>query len=75
MIGENAIPEFKEPRLSRNLKLVEQFNKIAFVHNVTPGVVAIAWALQHPGVTAAIVGARRPEQVDGIVAAAGSTNG
>ncbi|MGZ3617637.1 MAG: aldo/keto reductase [Ktedonobacteraceae bacterium] len=63
-------PQFKEPRLSRNLKLVEQLNEIAFMHNVTPGVVAIAWAMQHPGVTAAIVGARRPEQVDGIIAAA-----
>ncbi len=63
-------PQFQEPRLSRNLELVEALNEIAFVHNVTPGVVAIAWALQHPGVTGAIVGARRPEQVDGIVAAA-----
>ena len=63
-------PQFKEPRLSRNLKLVEVLNEIAFMHNVTPGVVAIAWTLQHPGVTGAIVGARRPEQVDGIIAAA-----
>ena len=63
-------PEFQEPRLSRNLALVETLNEIAFVHNVTPGVVAIAWTLQHPGVTGAIVGARRPEQVDGFVPAA-----
>ena len=63
-------PEFQEPRLSRNLELAEELNEIAFVHNVTPGVVAIAWALQHPGVTGAIVGARRPEQVDGIIPAA-----
>ncbi len=63
-------PEFQEPRLSRNLELVEKLNEIAFVHNVTPGVVAIAWTLQHEGVTGAIVGARRPEQVDGIIPAA-----
>ena len=63
-------PEFQEPRLSRNLQLVEVLNEIAFVHNVSPGVVAIAWTLQHPGVTGAIVGARRPEQVDGIISAA-----
>ena len=63
-------PEFQEPRLSRNLELVEKLNEIAFKHNVTPGVVAIAWTLQHPGVTGAIVGSRRPEQVDGIIAAA-----
>ena len=63
-------PQFQEPRLSRNLELVEVLNEIAFVHNVTPGVAAIAWTLQHPGVTGAIVGARRPEQVNGIIAAA-----
>jgi aryl-alcohol dehydrogenase-like predicted oxidoreductase len=62
--------EFQEPRLSRNLELVEKLNEIAFMHNITPGVVAIAWTLQHPGVTGAIVGARRPEQVDGIIPAA-----
>jgi aryl-alcohol dehydrogenase-like predicted oxidoreductase len=63
-------PEFQEPRLSRNLELVEVLNDIAFMHNVTPGVVTIAWALQHPGVTGAIVGARRPEQIDGYISAA-----
>jgi len=63
-------PEFQEPRLSRNLELVEKLNEIAFMHNVPPGVVAIGWTLQHPGVTGAIVGARRPEQVDGIIPAA-----
>jgi aryl-alcohol dehydrogenase-like predicted oxidoreductase len=63
-------PEFQEPRLSRNLELVAKLNEVAFMHNVTPGVVAIAWTLQHPGVTGAIVGARRPEQIDGIIPAA-----
>jgi aryl-alcohol dehydrogenase-like predicted oxidoreductase len=32
--------------------------------------VAIAWTLRHPAVTAAIVGARRADQLDGIVGAA-----
>ncbi len=63
-------PEFQEPRLSHNLELAEKLNEIAFMHNVTPGVVAIAWTLQHPGVTGAIVGARSPVQVDGIMPAA-----
>jgi aryl-alcohol dehydrogenase-like predicted oxidoreductase len=31
----------------------------------------VAWTLRHPAVTAAIVGARRPEQVDDAVVAAG----
>jgi aryl-alcohol dehydrogenase-like predicted oxidoreductase len=63
-------PNFKEPKLARNLKLVELLREIGKEHNVEPGVVAIAWTLRHPVITAAIVGARRPDQVDGILPAA-----
>jgi aryl-alcohol dehydrogenase-like predicted oxidoreductase len=62
-------PEFQEPRLSRNLELVELLRKIADRHKVTPGEVAIAWTLKHPAVTAAIVGIRRADQVPGIAGA------
>ena len=58
--------EFNEPRLSRNLKLVELLGKIGAVHGVEPGVVAVAWTLHHPAITAAIVGGRSPEQVKGL---------
>jgi len=61
---------FKEPKLSRNLRLVELLREIGNAHKVQPGVVAIAWTLSNPAVTAAIVGARRAEQVDGILPAA-----
>jgi aryl-alcohol dehydrogenase-like predicted oxidoreductase len=61
---------FNEPKLSRNLKLVEFLREIGKEHSVEPGVVAIAWTLRHPGITAAIVGARRPDQVDGVLPAA-----
>jgi aryl-alcohol dehydrogenase-like predicted oxidoreductase len=63
-------PEFQEPRLSRNLALVEQLQEIGYMHSRSPGEVAIAWTLHNPAVTAAIVGARRPEQVDNIIGAA-----
>jgi aryl-alcohol dehydrogenase-like predicted oxidoreductase len=63
-------PQFKEPKLSRNLKLVQLLREIGNAHNVQPGVVAIAWTLRNPAVTAAIVGARRASQVDGILPAA-----
>lgn len=63
-------PEFQKPRLSRNMALVEKLRDIGFMHNRTPGEVAVAWTLQHPGVTGAIVGARDPGQVDGIIGAA-----
>ena len=59
-------PEFNEPRLSRNLKLVELLREIGGGHNVTPGVVAVAWTLHHPAVTASIVGGRSPQQVEGV---------
>lgn len=61
--------EFQEPHLSRNLKLVELLRELGAPYNRTPGEVAIAWTLHHPAVTAAIVGARRAEQVDGVIGA------
>ncbi len=61
--------EFNEPRLSRNLKLVDLLRQIGSRHGVTPGVVAVAWTLQHPAITAAIVGGRSAEQVEGLVPA------
>ena len=61
--------EFNEPRLSRNLRLVELLRSIGKPHGVEPGVVAIAWTLHNPAVTAAIVGGRSPEQVKGVAPA------
>lgn len=62
-------PEFNEPRLSRNLKLVELLREIGAGHGVQPGVVAVAWTLRHPAITAAIVGGRSSQQVEGIAPA------
>jgi aryl-alcohol dehydrogenase-like predicted oxidoreductase len=61
--------EFQQPKLSRNLDLVELLRKIGDRHGRTPGEVAIAWTLNNPAVTAAIVGVRRPDQVAGIAGA------
>jgi aryl-alcohol dehydrogenase-like predicted oxidoreductase len=61
--------EFQEPRLSRNLALADLLTVIGKAHNVTAGVVAIAWTLHNPAVTAAIVGSRHPGQVDETIAA------
>jgi aryl-alcohol dehydrogenase-like predicted oxidoreductase len=61
---------FQEPLLSRNLALVERLRAVADRHQTTPGAVAIAWALLNPAVDGAIVGFRRPDQVDPLVAAA-----
>jgi aryl-alcohol dehydrogenase-like predicted oxidoreductase len=63
-------PNYSEPLLSRNLALVEVLRGIGARHGSTPGEVAIAWTLRDPVVTAAIVGLRRPEQLDGVIGAA-----
>lgn len=61
--------DFQEPQLSRNLALVELLKEIGARHGRAPTEVAIAWTLRHPAVTAAIVGARSTEQVDGFIGA------
>ena len=63
-------PEFKDPKLAENLTLVERLRTIATRHGRTPGEVAIAWTLQNPAVTGAIVGARNPQQVETVMQAA-----
>ncbi len=59
--------DFQEPRLSQNLALVQVMADIGARHNVSAAAVAIAWVLRTPVVTGAIVGARRPQQVDGLL--------
>jgi aryl-alcohol dehydrogenase-like predicted oxidoreductase len=61
---------FSEPQLSQNLVLVERLQTVADRHDATPGAVAVAWALRTPAVDGAIVGFRRPDQVDPILLAA-----
>jgi aryl-alcohol dehydrogenase-like predicted oxidoreductase len=63
-------PDFQEPALSRNLALVEQFRTIAQELDASVAELAVAWTLRCSGVSGAIVGARRPKQVDGWIGAA-----
>jgi aryl-alcohol dehydrogenase-like predicted oxidoreductase len=64
------LPGFNEPALSQNLEVVEHLREIGRRHGRSPGEVAIAWTLNHPAVTGAIVGFRSTQQVEGIVGAA-----
>ncbi len=61
---------FQEPQLSRHLALVKRLTTVADRHGTTPGAVAVAWTLRNPAVDGAIVGFRRPDQVDPIIPAA-----
>ena len=63
-------PEFQEPKLSANIALRDALQPIARRHDTTVSAIAVAWVTSFPGVTAAIVGARSPEQVDGWIDAA-----
>jgi aryl-alcohol dehydrogenase-like predicted oxidoreductase len=61
---------YQEPLLSRNLAVADFLGKIGKRHGVSAGVIAIAWTLHHPAVTAAIVGGRSAKQVEGVIPAA-----
>ena len=50
-------------------QIVQALIEVGARHERTPGQVAIAWILDHPEVTAPILGADRPEQVDEAFAA------
>jgi aryl-alcohol dehydrogenase-like predicted oxidoreductase len=63
-------PEFKSPQLEKNIALRDALKPIAARHRTTVSAIAIAWVLAWPGITAAIVGARSAEQVDGWIPAA-----
>ena len=69
MTGASANSNFKEPKLSQNLALVERLRQIGKRHGRSPGEVAIAWTLRNPAVTGAIVGARNASQADGVMRA------
>jgi aryl-alcohol dehydrogenase-like predicted oxidoreductase len=60
---------FQEPQLSQHLALVERLKGVADAYDTSPGAIAVAWTLRHPAVDGAIVGFRRPDQIDPIVAA------
>jgi len=62
--------DFQEPRLSRHLALAELLGTIGKRHGGRSAAeVAVAWTFANPAVTAAIVGGRSREQVDGFAGA------
>lgn len=63
-------PMFKEPQISINTKLVEKLKSLSERYGKTPGQLAIAWVLRRPEVTSAIVGIRKPSQIEELIPAA-----
>lgn len=64
-------PQFKDPALAANLGVVDGLRPIAARIGCSVGELAIAWTLHRAGVTGAIVGARRPAQIEVTVGADG----
>ena len=63
-------PQFQEPLLSANLELVEGLRRVADRRGRTVAQLAIAWVLRRPEVTSAIVGVRKPSQIEETAGAA-----
>ncbi len=63
-------PMFAEPQLSANLELTQDLERLAKEHHMTVAELALAWVLRRPELTAAIVGARRPGQIEETAGAA-----
>jgi aryl-alcohol dehydrogenase-like predicted oxidoreductase len=55
--------DFQDPQFTATLQLVDELRPIAERSGGTLAQLAISWVLRRPEVTAAIVGARRPEQI------------
>ncbi len=60
---------FQPPRLDRNLALAERVADLARAAGRSAAEMSIAWTLAWRGVTGAMAGARRPEHLDGWIAA------
>jgi aryl-alcohol dehydrogenase-like predicted oxidoreductase len=60
-------PYFKEPEFSVNVKLLDGLKPLAYEESRTLAQMALAWVLRRPEVTAVIVGARHPSQLDDTV--------
>ncbi|HEY42443.1 MAG TPA: aldo/keto reductase [Anaerolineae bacterium] len=58
---------FQEPELSVNVEFVKRLSEMAKDKGKTVAQLAIAWTLRRPEVTAAIVGARKPHQIEETV--------
>lgn len=62
-------PDFAGERFRHNLKVVEQLKVFAKGRGIALPQLAVAWAITHPAVQVAIVGARRPSQLESVAPA------
>jgi len=63
-------PDFTGETFRTNLRVVSRLQAFAAEREITLPTLAVAWAISHPAIDVAIVGARRPNHLDGTAAAA-----
>ena len=61
--GRAKYPMFQGDEWQRNMDFVEDLHAIADDIGCTVAQLAIHWAIQQPGITAALCGAKRPQQI------------
>ena len=66
-------PYFNEPQLSVNLTTIERLRPIAERNELTMAQLALVWLLRDAVMTAAIVGARKPGQIQETMKASGES--
>jgi aryl-alcohol dehydrogenase-like predicted oxidoreductase len=66
-------PKFKGERFRSYVTCVDRLKKIAETYRKTVAQLAIRWCLEQPGVTVALCGARRPDQIAENAGGAGWT--
>ncbi|MBZ0263315.1 aldo/keto reductase [bacterium] len=67
----NESAEFMEPNLTVNLEFVDELRIIADKYDKTVAQLAVAWVLRREEVSSAIVGARRPSQIEETAGSSG----
>jgi aryl-alcohol dehydrogenase-like predicted oxidoreductase len=69
--GRAKYPMFQGPEYQRNQDLVDDLRRLADRLGRTVSQVVLNWTIHRPGITAALVGAKRPDQLRENAAAAG----
>lgn len=67
----HRLPHFREEKIAESLRAVQRLREIGARRECSPAQVAIRWALDHPAVSCAVVGAKSPDQVKDNVQALG----
>lgn len=66
-----GLPIFKGEHFKKNVRIVEELKKMARARGKTISQLALAWVLSNAAISTALVGARRPEEIEESAGGAG----